>query len=185
MSEKKHTIGLIGLVFGLLALGLAVLPGIIFDQPPQNPFAPSATSAHASYSPAPASSVPEGPPAVKLQYKSWSLGFGRKKKVADEQNVADEQKAAALPKQPDASELAAITKKERMKWFSVAMVVTALIGVGFSVFARAREPRWSLPASGVSCCCTALTWQYFVVGICAGAAAAAFLIVLSKLDFGA
>jgi hypothetical protein len=69
----------------------------------------------------------------------------------------------------------------RPKAFAIATAVVALFGMGLGPLASWRERQYALAVPGMSFCCLALTWQYVILGIVAGATAAAFLVVLNML----
>ncbi len=66
------------------------------------------------------------------------------------------------------------------KSFAIATAIVALVGLVLGPLAWARERQWRLAAPGMGLCFLALTWQYVILGIAAGVAAAFFLLILSK-----
>ena len=141
----KSAIGTTTLVLGVAALGLAAIPGILFDVP--HPWA---------------AGRPE--PAVRgqksIEWRGLKLKWGGKPVEAD-------------PAGP--------VRMTPAKGFALAAAAVAVIGLALGPLAWYRERRYVLAAPGMGLCCLALTWQYVLFGIMAGAAAAAFLVVLAIL----
>lgn len=172
-AVKPFWLSVVGLLFGIAALGLVVIPAMAFEQPLPNPFAKK-----------------EEPPKVKpaepkdheagvtLKYKSFSVTLSGKK----EARKADNEKEAAKPEVQPEPKLE--VTKDPMRKFSLAAFGCALIALCVAPVAHVRERHLALTLSSMGISVGALTWQYFVIGILAGAAVAAFFIVLTILGQG-
>ena len=157
-ANRPIILSVIALLTGVLAIGLAVIPGIAMERPLPNPFA------DVKKEQPPVEPVPEREGGVTLKYKKVSINFGGKVPV----KVAKKEPAPAPP---------AITK-DPIRWFTISATVCALVGLILSSIGQLREKHTVLTVSSMGCCAAAITWQYFAVGIAIGAAAAAFLLVL-------
>ncbi len=172
-AEKPFWLSVVGLLFAIVALGLLVIPVIAFEQPLPNPFAKK-----------------EEPPKVKpvepkdheagvtLKYKSFSVTLSGKK----EAKKVDGEKDAAKP-EPQPEQKLELTK-DPMRRFSLAGFGCALVALCVAPVAHVRERHLALTLSSMGISVGALTWQYLVIGIFAGAAVAAFFIVLAILGQG-
>jgi hypothetical protein len=65
--------------------------------------------------------------------------------------------------------------------YLIALIIVAVVGIGFAPFAWTCERHRPIAASGAAMCCIALTWQYIIVGVVVGVALALFLYVLGHL----
>ncbi|MFL5241727.1 MAG: hypothetical protein ACJ8FY_06435 [Gemmataceae bacterium] len=83
----------------------------------------------------------------------------------------------AVKEEPKTDEI----RMSSAKWTAVAVAIISLIGLSLGPLAWWRERRYVLAVPGMCMCCAALTWQYLLLGIAVGAAAAVFLWVLSLL----
>ncbi len=145
----KSALGLAALVLGVAALGLAIIPAIVFETPP--PWNRS--------EPKPPQPRIEGQKSV--EWRGIKVAWGGK--------AVKE----APPEQP---------AMNAAKWFAIATAAISLVGLALGPLAWWRERRYALAAPGMSFCCLALTWQYLILGIVVGAAAAAFLVALAMLS---
>lgn len=167
-TQRPIVLSVIGLLFGVIALGLAAIPAIAFERPLPNPFAGADDDRPPIDRPEP---PPEREGGVTLKYKKFSLNVGGK--VPKKEEIREQEEQEAAPK-------AQITK-DPIRWFTIAAIGCALLGFAVATIGQLREQHSVLTASSMGCCAAALTWQYFAVGIALGAAAAAFLIVLAIL----
>lgn len=168
---KKHPFGTAALVIGVLALGLAVIPGIALDQP-----LPSA-SEDAEEQPLP-DPGPEG--GITLKIKKFSVTFGGDRNddgndAAREDEPKQEIAAAAGQQRPN-------DRDELLRWFTVSAVSCSLIGLILGPIAWAREEQKAISGSAIGICCVALVWEYIVIGVAVGAAIAVLIIVLSHVS---
>ncbi|MGE0607970.1 MAG: hypothetical protein AB7O62_12820 [Pirellulales bacterium] len=164
---KKHAYGIAALVLGIIALGLAVIPGIALDRP--LPFA--------SENPTPPPPVPEQAGGVTFQYKSFSVRLGGGKRDEDKAIQEEHQRRQDLAA---AAHQQRIMDRDRfLKWFTISAVSCSLVGLllGPISWARERQPAVSGAAMGI--CCLAIIWQYVVIGIVIGVAIAFMLMVIS------
>ena len=144
----KWALGATTLGIGVVALGLAIIPTILFDVPPPwNAPRPKA-----------AESKVEGETSVAWRGVKVSWG-GKAVKV---------EPADGIHLSP-------------AKGFALATAIVAILGMAVGPLASWRERQYALAVPGMSFCCIALTWQYVILGIVAGATAAAFLVVLTML----
>ena len=145
------------LIIALVALGLAVIPMLAYDRPLSNPFAVDKAPEPRVEPP------PEREGGVNLRFKGLSVNIGGK---------VPEQK----PPRPDPPPQ---LTRDPVRWFTIAAAACAVIGLGIASYGHYRERHWALTVCTMGLCVAALSWQYFAVGIIAGAAVAAFLIVLA------
>ena len=164
---RDCTFGIAALVVGIIALALAVIPGIALDRP--LPFA----SEKPDEPPPP---EPERVGGVTLEFKKWSVTFGGGKKDDDKHLAQDDQPhenvAAADHELP-------IDRDDLLKLSTIAAVSCSLIGLILGPISWIREKQPALSGTAVGICCLALVWQYIVIGIVVGVAIAVLLIVLS------
>lgn len=158
-QHRPMILSIIGLIAGVVALGLAAIPGIAYERTFQNPFVDKKENER-QVEPPPA----EREGGVTLTFKKLSVNFGGK--------VPKKERPAAA--QPEIT-------KDPIRWFTMAAIGCAFIGLGLATIGHLREHHTALTVSSMGCCAAAITWQYFVIGIVIGAAAAAFLIVLALL----
>lgn len=157
-NARPYTWSLVGLIAGILALGLAAIPPVALGRPLTNPFEPPEAERKQ------AGLVRERDGGLTLRFKGLSINVGGKAAVENE---------AADPIE---------VTKDPIRWFTIAAIGCALIGLLTAAFAQLRERHTVVTLGAVGCCATAITWQYLVFGILAGAAFAAFLIVLAILS---
>lgn len=148
-------LSVIGLIAGVLALGLAAIPGIAFERGLPNPFADARQNDRQIEPPA------EREGGVTLKFKSFTVNVGGK-----------------VPKKEAPAEVPPAVTKDPVRWFTMAAMSCALLGLVVATIGQLRERQTVLTVSSMSCCAAAITWQYFAIGIAVGAAVAAFLIVL-------
>ena len=101
-----------------------------------------------------------------MRFKGLSINVGGK--AANVENV-DEAEPAQMTKDP-------------LHWFTIAAIGSALVGLLTAAVAQIRERHTVLTLGAMGCCAIAITWQYLAFGIMAGAAIAAFLVVLAILS---
>lgn len=159
-SESRGAIllSIFGLIAGVTALGLAAIPAIAFERALPNPFAETKKNDRNIIPPA----VREG--GVTLKFKDLSVNLGGK-----------------VPNIEQPAETPSPVTKDPIRWFTMAAIGCALIGLVVASIAHIRERHTVLTICSLGCCVAAITWQYFAIGIAIGAAAAAFLIVLAIL----
>lgn len=167
---KQHAFGLAALLAGIMALGLAVIPGIVLDRP--LPFANQERQR-----PLPPEPAPEG--GVTLKIKKLSITFGGGKKDDAEVLAKDDEPKAAVPAPADRQR--SMDRDHLLKWSTIAAVACSLIGLTLGPISWAKEKQPAVSGAAMGICCLALVWQYIIIGIVAGAAIAVFLIVLSHL----
>ena len=170
---KKHAIGIAALAFGVVALGLAVIPGIVLDR------TPSIADEELDAARRPRSQTqadPEG--SVKLEFKKFSVTVGRGASdkegggdEIDDQFIEPESEAAVSPKPG--------THNRLLKTFTIAAVCCSLIGLTLGPISWAREKQPALSGSAMAISCLAIVWQYVVVGILIGVAIAVVLLLVS------
>ena len=163
---KKHILGILALLFGITALGLAVIPGIILDR--ALPFAPKHRD-----EPVPPAAEPEGGVTLRIKKFSISIGGGKKDTNKNDQPAQDIRRAVEAENQRHRDRL--------FKWFSISAASCALIGLTFGPIAWAKEKQPALSGSAIGISCLALTWQYIVIGLAVGVAIAVLLTVLAHI----
>lgn len=152
-GQRGFLLSILGLIVGVVAIGLASIPAIAFDKPLPNPFAEEQQEK-------------VEPPAereggVTLKYKSFSVQFGGK---------AVEKKPAPEP-EPEVAH-------DPVRWFTVAAIGCALVGIVIAGVGQLRERHTPVTVAAMGCCVAAIAWQYLVVGIAVGVAVAVCLILL-------
>lgn len=169
---KKHILGILALVMGVAALGLAVIPGIALDRP-----FPAAPKPRAEPAPPPPPAEPGGGVTFRVKQFSVTLGGSKKKAQADNQPA---QQAPPVVDQPIPKDRAIPNDGDRLlKWFTIAAVSCSLIGLILGPISWAREKQPALSGSAMGICCLALVWHYVVMGIAVGVAVAVIVILLS------
>ena len=162
---KGHIVGILALLVGITALGLALIPGIALDRPLALP---------AEYHEPPAAPKAEPEKGVTLRFKKWSVTLGGGKKDADPN--------AAAPNAPKRIDEQLRGERDRLlKWFTISAVSCSLIGLVLGPISWVREKQPAISGSAIAISCFAILWQYIIIGIVVGVAVAVFLIVLSHL----
>lgn len=161
---KKNTYGISALVIGIIALGLAVIPGIALDRPSVIPFTENEN---------PPPPPPDDEGGLTLKYKKLSVTIGGGKKDKDKHKEDDGYIAAEIDQQDKTDRL--------LKWFMLSAVSCSLIGLILGPISWVREKQPVLAGSAIGCCCLALVWQYVVIGIIVGVAIAVLLMILSHM----
>lgn len=171
---KKHAIGSAALVASLIALGLAIIPGVALERPfpllDEKPKAP----------PTDADPDPDPDAKVTLKFKNFSVAIGKNDKgdnAGDDTGqdaIAKVESRAAVDPVPDRSD-------QLLKYFTIAAVSFSLVGLLLGPLAWVREKQPALSGVAMGLSCLALTWQYVVIGVTIGVAIAFLLIILSRL----
>jgi hypothetical protein len=159
----RHLPARLTLLLGVLALGLVVLPAIIFDQP-----LPWSLPAREKNQPV---ERPEPPTAHRFNIKINKFEFAFGKSTSQPATAAAE--VTAPPPLPPPNPV---------KPYQISAVIFALAGLitGPVAWTSARRSR-PLVVSGVTCCCAAILWHYVVAGLIVGVAVAILLFILSAL----
>jgi hypothetical protein len=159
----RHLPARLTLLLGVLALGLVVLPTIIFDQP-----LPWSLAAREKDQPV---ERPEPPTAHRFNIKINKFEFAFGKSTSQPTTAAAEVAAPPRPRPPNP-----------VKPYQISAVILALAGLitGPLAWTSARRSR-PLVVSGVTCCCAAILWHYVVAGLIVGVAVAILLFILSAL----
>ena len=153
-STQPYRYSMLGVLMGVLALGLAVVPSLVWDRPVSNPFAEPAPP------PEPKTQHEGG---VTLKIKSFSMTLGGK-----EVPIEEDKPEPTLSSDP-------------VKWLTVSAICVAIASILTASIAQFHEKHTSLTLSAVVLSVAALTWQYIVIGLLIGAAIAVLLFVLSAL----
>ena len=163
---KQHALGIAALFIGAIALGLVAIPGLVLDRPP-----PPTTQTE------PAAEFESK--GVTIKYKKFSITLGKGEQSDDrELNAAGESEPAL-----DAEHAESLNHRDLMlKWFTVAGVSFALIGLILGPISWAREKQPALAGSAMALCCLAIVWQYVVIGIVLGVTIVVLLILLSHFS---
>jgi hypothetical protein len=160
---KRHAIGILALLVGITALGLAVIPRIVLDRPLALP------AEHHERRAPPKAEPKEG---FTFRFKKWSVTFGGGKKDGDAN--------AAAPNAPAARDEELRTERDRLlKWFTISAVSCSLLGLILGPISWVREKQPAISGSAIAISCFAIVWQYIIIGIVVGVAVAVILIVLS------
>jgi hypothetical protein len=156
--SRSYSLSAVGLILGILALGLAVVPALAFDRPLPNPFATTEQPKP------PKPPEPEG--GFTLKYKNFSVNLGGKKRDLEEPHVQ--------PPQPKLT-------TDPIRLLTIAAIACALVGIVFSTIGQLKEKHTSITAVTMLSCVAAITWQYFAAGIMIGAGIAVFILVIAML----
>ena len=170
---RQHILGIIALLAGTAALGLAVIPGIALDQP-----LPFAREQRPPQPPPPPPEKEQGGVTLKYKKVSVTFGGGKEKKDAEQKPDAD---PVAQNVAPPAQTAAPEDRARLVKGFTIAAICCSLLGLIFGPIAWAREKQPALSGSAMAICCAAILWQYIVIGIVVGLVIAIVLLVLSAL----
>jgi hypothetical protein len=154
--NRAMLLSIVGLIAGVIALGLATIPAIAFERALPNPFADTKTNERVVEPPA------EREGGVTLKFKKLSVNFGGK-----------------VPKKEQPVEAPPKVTTDPVRWFTMAAIGCALIGLVAATIGQIREHHTFLTVSSMSLCAAAITWQYFALGIAIGIAVAVFVIVLA------
>lgn len=165
-QPRPYWLSISGLVIGVIALGLACLPAIAFEQPLPSPFVKPAEP-KAVVAPEP---PPEREGGITLRTKSFTVTLGGKLKKSEE---------AAPP--PPAPEPPVKVTSDPVRWFTISAIGVALCGVLVASIGHWRERHTPLTAGAIGCCALAITWQYVAVGIAIGVAVVVIVLLLSVL----
>lgn len=158
-SRGAMLLSIIGLIAGVAALGLATIPAVALERPLPNPFVDLEKN-EPNVEPA---AEREG--GVTLKFKDLSVNLGGK-----------------APKKEPPDEASPELTKDPIRWFTMAAIGCALIGLVVASIGHLRERHTVLTVSSMGCCAAAITWQYLVIGIAVGVAAAVFLFIFSILN---
>ncbi|HAI13589.1 MAG TPA: hypothetical protein DCM28_17920 [Phycisphaerales bacterium] len=153
-SPRPYRYSLLGLLMGVLALGLAVVPSMVWDRPLPNPFAET---------PPPPEPKTQHEGGVTLKIKNFSMTLSGKEVPIKEDK-------------PDPS-----LSSDPVKWFTISAICIAIASILTASIAQFHEKHTSLTLSAVGLSVAALTWQYIVIGLLIGAAIAVLLFVLIAL----
>ncbi len=154
---KKNRLGITALLIGIVALGLAVIPGLAMERPEERPETPPLIES-------------ESDGGVTLTFKEFSVTWGGKSEEGEE--VAEQ---AVNQEEP-------IDRNRLLKWFTLSAVCFSLVGLVLGPISWARERQPAISGSAIGVCCLALVWQYVVIGIAVGVGIAVLLIVLSQFS---
>jgi len=170
---KSSLLGLLTLAIAILALGLAVIPGIALDRPPPIFARPPEPEPE---------SEPKFDRGVTLRHKSFSITFGTNRKAKEEsQEAADElaepKDEVTVAASPPAAQIS--TADQMMKGLTLASACCSLLGMVLGSIALNKEKQPALSGTGMFLAFVALTWQYIVFGIAVGVAIAIIFMLLS------
>lgn len=152
-------LSMIGLIAGMIALALAVVPAIAFERPLPNPFADKKNDDRRIDPPA------EREGGITLKFKGMSMNIGGK-----------------VPKKEVPAEKPPEVTKDPIRWLTISAIGCALIGLVAATVGHLRERHTILTVTSMGCCAAAITWQYVAIGIVVGVALAVLVIVLRNLD---
>lgn len=151
-KPRPQALSLTAIVVAFLALSLAIFPGQVLEI--EDDSARQSVLSEKDDS------------GVTLQIKNVSFSFGKKK---DE----DKEPISVAPAQADHSQL--------LKIFILSAAAVGVLGLLLSIFAHHKEGQTSLNASSAGICILAISWQYVLVGISIGVAAAILFLFLRHL----
>lgn len=156
-SKRPIVLTACGLALGALALALATIPVMAFEEPMPNPFE----------DPDDPADLPEfkREGGIQFKFKDVTVNLGGKDVEVPAEEKPDELEVTSDP----------------IRWFTIAAITTAIIGLVVSSIGQVRERHTGLTIGAMGCCAAAISWQYIAIGIAVGAAAAMFLIVMAML----
>jgi hypothetical protein len=157
---SRHLPARLTLLLGVVALGLVLLPAIIFDQP--LPWA----AAGEKDQPVERAQQPTSH-RFNIKINRFEFAFGKNTTQPATAEVSAPPPVPPPPRNP-------------IKPYQIAAVIFALAGLitGPMAWSTARRSR-PLVVSGVTCCCAAILWHYVVAGLIVGVAVAILLFILS------
>jgi hypothetical protein len=150
---KQNLLGICCLLVAVLALGLAVIPGIAFDRP------------ITVLPPPPPPQAEETSGGVTLRYKGLAMNLGGKTKPV-----------------PKAEAKKLLSPRDYwLKGFTLAAVGCSLVGMVLGTFSWAYEKQPAISGPAMLIASIALTWQYIAIGIAAGVAIAVILLIMGAI----
>lgn len=161
---KQNTLGILSLLIAVIALGLAVIPGIALDRPVQILPKPEPPPP-----PLPATETKGG---LTFHYKGFSVNVGGKSQPVEE----------PLAEAIEAEEVEAKINNERDHWhrsFTLAAVCCALLAAVLGPLAWMKEKQPAITGPALVIATLALTWQYIAIGIAVGVAIVVVLFIIS------
>jgi hypothetical protein len=160
---KQHAIGITALIVSVIALGLAAIPMIVWDQSPLTPQEREVEP-------------PRAEPKSKftIRIKKFSISFGGQPAEPDKDDAVRDDAADALQVRPAVVDHTA-------KWCKVSSISFALIGLVLGPIAWVREKQPPLSGTAMTICTIAIFWQYVVLGIAIGVAVVVVLLLISSL----
>ncbi|MDB5320042.1 MAG: hypothetical protein JWN40_1673 [Phycisphaerales bacterium] len=161
---SRHLLARLTLLLGVVALGLVVLPAMVYDQPPFRAAADKEQDSHGDDR----TSKPPVAHRFNVKINKFEFAFG---KATTQPSTAPGE--TPLPTQPPPP------PPNPVKPYQIGAVVVALLGLitGPTAWTTARRSR-PLVVSGMTCCCVAITWHYVVAGLVIGVAVAILLFIL-------
>lgn len=161
---KQNILGILTLFIAVVALGLAVIPGIALDRPVQILPKPEPVEA-------PLPTETKG--GMTLRYKGFSVNLGGRTKPVDEPPTVTEARQAE-----------AESDKMRDNWLrncTLAAGCCSLLAAVLGPFAWVKEKQPAITAPAMVIATVALTWQFIAVGIAVGVGLAVLLIIISLI----
>ncbi|WP_254511168.1 hypothetical protein [Anatilimnocola floriformis] len=163
---RQNLLGIFCLVMAIVALGLAVIPGIAFDRPPQPFVVNEPTALQPPISPS------ETTGGLTLRYKGLAVNFGGKTKPAEPTTAeAAAIEAAAVAKESQAQ------RDHMLKCFMLAAAGCSMLALVCGPFAWVQEKQPAISGPAMLIATVALTWQYIAFGIAVGMAIAITLLI--------
>lgn len=152
VAARSLSLSIAGLIFAVLAFGLAIIPPIAAGRSLLAPFdEPKAPEPLAER---------EG--GLTLKFKDLSVNLGGK-----------------APKARPVNQPLAIN--DPIRWFAISAIACALIGLAIATAAQVRDRHTILTTASVAICVAAMTWQYLIAGLVIGIAVAVLLLILRSL----
>jgi hypothetical protein len=146
-------LGIASLLFGMIALGMAIIPRSVFNVPPPWPV-------QQSEPPRPQTVVDGG---TSFEVKGVKVTIGDKSRVVQ-------------PPAPQSPPVPVIAKT-----LAIATAVIALLGGVLSSLACWRERSYLLAVPGAGMCCAAILWHYILIGLVFGISILIIVALLSAL----
>lgn len=161
MTWRRHKFGLLAMLLGIYALGLAAVPMVIFDEPPKW------FGDHRGRDGTPPNPATTRPGGVTVSTKRFSFSFRKNKKAEPEPTLTvSAPPATASPSRP----------------FKIGSVFVALIGLAVAALGSARERGKALPAYAAAFCVAAIAFEYVLVALAVGVAITVILLILGNVS---
>ena len=164
---------------GALALALAAIPAVIWEEPLPLLWQKSTQTTQRVVPPP--NDMPA--PGVELRTKNWKLSWSGGIKIGIGRNQPEPPPVAAKVEIEAKQEQVRLQPHGTLKWFHAAAMLAGILTIVISGTAWVLEAERIPPAIGATCAVLAITWQYVLIGLVLGVAIAIALYILTHLHF--
>ena len=147
---------------GVIALGLAAIPGMALDHPL------ALAARDRKDPPAPAQTEPGATFEITITFRS-------------DKTAPDSAGERAMGDPPAVDRQTTDDRGRLLKYFTIAAISCALVGLVLGPVAWVREKQPALSGSAMAICCVALLWEYIIIGIAVGVAVVIVVLLLGHL----